>query len=114
MAFNEKIAARIREALQRVRNVEEKKMFRGIAFMLNDKMCINVSGNAMMCRIDPAIHDVAIERKGSRTMIMKGKELKGWVLISEDGIKNKKDFDYWIGLALDFNKKAISSKTGKA
>lgn len=114
MAFSEKIAARIREALKDVRNIQEKKMFRGIAFMLNDKMCINVSGEEMMCRIDPVVHDTAIKRKGCRTMIMKRKELKGWLLISEDGMKSKKDFDHWINLALEFNKKAKSSKTGKA
>jgi len=114
MAYNQKLAERIRQALKGLPNVEEKKMFRGIAFMLNDKMCVTVGDNEMMCRIDPDLHEASIKRKGCRTMIMKGKEYKGWVLISEEGMKTKKDFDHWISLALGFNKKAKSSKTGKA
>jgi hypothetical protein len=110
MPYNEKLADRIREALRHLPKVEEKKMFRGVTFMVNDKMCVSVSGDEMMCRFDPALHEVPADKKGFRTMKMKGKEYKGYGYISEDGIKSKKDFDYWIGLALDFNKKAKSSK----
>ena len=114
MAYSEKLAERIRRALSGIRNIEEKKMFRGIAFMLNDKMCVTVGDNEMMCRIDPDLHEASIKRKGCRTVKMKGREYKGWVLVSEEGMKTKKDFDHWINLALDFNKRAKSSKTGKA
>jgi len=114
MAYSQKLAERIRKAFNGIPNVEEKKMFRGIAFMLNDKMCITVGGDEMMCRIDPALHEASIKRKGCRTMKMKGREYKGWILVSEEGMKTKKDFDHWINLALEFNKRAKSSKTGKA
>lgn len=110
MPYNEKLADRIREALQHLPKVEEKKMFRGVTFMVNDKMCVSVSGNEMMCRFDPALHETIAEKNGFRTMIMKDREYKGYGYISEEGIKSKKDFDYWIGLALDFNKKAKASK----
>ena len=110
MAYNEKLAKKIREALLKVPNVEEKKMFSGVTFMVNNKMCITVGENEIMCRIDPALHEASIEKKGCRTLIMKGREYKGWVLISEEGMKTKKDFDYWISLSLDFNKKAKASK----
>jgi TfoX/Sxy family transcriptional regulator of competence genes len=113
MAYNEQLAERVRKALSGIPHVEEKKMFRGITFMLNDKMCISVSGDDMMCRIDPLLHDAALKRKGSRSVVMRGREYKGWIKVDEDGLKAKKDFDYWIKLALDFNKRAKSSKTGK-
>ncbi len=71
MAYNEKLANRIREALVKVPNVEEKKMFRGVTFMVNNKMCITVGDNEMLCRIDPALHEVSIEKKDCRTMVMK-------------------------------------------
>ena len=109
MAYNEQLAGRVREALADLNNVEEKKMFRGIAFMVNDKMCINVGDDELMCRIDPALHDFLIEEKGARTMKMKGREYKGYVLVSEQQIKNKEDFDYWINLSLDFNERAKKS-----
>jgi hypothetical protein len=66
MAFDLELAARIRNYLASIPalNVEEKKMFRGLAFMLNDKMCVNVSGEKMMCRFDEAMQDVVSKRKG--------------------------------------------------
>lgn len=113
MAYNEKLANRIREALAKVPDVEEKKMFRGVTFMVNGKMCISVGDDEMMCRIDPTLHQALMEKEGCRSMIMKGRELKGYVLITEEGMKTKKDFDYWIALSLDFNKRAKASKKSK-
>ena len=113
MAYNEKLTARIREALAHLPKVEEKRMFRGVTFMVDDKMCITAGDNKIMCRIDPAIHEEAIKRKGCETVKMKGREYKGYVYVSEEGIKTKKDLAYWITLALDFNKLAKSSKKKK-
>jgi TfoX/Sxy family transcriptional regulator of competence genes len=110
MAYNEVIADRIREALVDLPDVEEKKMFRGITFMVEGKMCISVSNDELMCRIDPEIHDTVVEMEGCRSMRMKGREYKGYVLVGEEAIKTKKDFEYWVGLSLDFNKRAKSSK----
>ena len=113
MAYNEKLTNRIRKAFTNAVNMEEKKMFRGIAFMMNEKMCVTVGDNEMMCRIDPELHEASLEKKGCRTVIMKGRKLKGWVYISEEGMKTEKEFNYWIGLALDFNKTAKASKKNK-
>ena len=113
MAYNEKLTARIREALGHLPKVEEKRMFRGVTFMVNDKMCISAGDNKIMCRIDPSIHEEALKRKGSETVKMRGREYKGYVYVSEEGIKTKKDLDYWIRLALEFNKLAKSSKKKK-
>jgi TfoX/Sxy family transcriptional regulator of competence genes len=113
MAYNEKLTARVREALSHLPHVEEKKMFSGITFMVNGKMCISVGNDRIMCRIDPAIHDNVVERKGVRTVQMKGRDYKGYVYVNEEGIKTKKDFDFWVSLSLEFNKKAKASKPAK-
>lgn len=113
MAYNEKLADRIRGALSHLRKVEEKKMFRGVTFMVNGKMCVSVSGDEMMCRFDPELQETAGKKKGFRTMVMKGREYKGYGYVSQEGIKSKKDFDYWIHLCLDFNSKAKASKKRK-
>ena len=114
MAYNTKSAERIRAALAHLSDVEEKKMFRGLTFMVNAKMCVCVSGNEMMCRFDPALQEIIVEKTGFRTMIMNGKTYKGWGYISEVGMKSTKDFDYWMGLALDFNERAkATAKTKK-
>jgi len=103
MAYNESMTNRIREALEHIPGVEEKRMFRGVTFMVNGKMCVTAGDSEMMCRIDPEAHDAAIERRGCRTMIMKGREYRGYVLVAEEAMRSKKDLDHWIGLALDFN-----------
>jgi TfoX/Sxy family transcriptional regulator of competence genes len=113
MAYNEKLTARIREALAHMPKVEEKRMFRGVTFMVNNKMCITAGDNKIMCRIDPAIHEEVIKRKGCETVKMKGREYKGYVYVREEGIKTKKGLDHWIQLALEFNKLAKSSKKKK-
>lgn len=113
MAYDEKLADRLREALAHLPRVEEKKMFRGITFMVNGKMCVNVSGEELMCRFDPALHETVAERNGFRTMLMKGREYKGYGYVTQDAIKLKKDFNFWINLCLEFNSKANASKKVK-
>ena len=112
MAFDTKLAGRIRERLSEINDlkVEEKKMFRGVTFMVNDKMCISVSGENMMCRFDPKLQEQVAEKIGFQTMLMKGKEYKGYCYVEPNGFKQKKDFNYWLDLCLDFNKRAKSSK----
>jgi TfoX/Sxy family transcriptional regulator of competence genes len=110
MAYNEKLTNRVRKALKHLPKVEEKKMFSGITFMVNGKMCISVGDDRIMCRIDPVIHEEAVKKKGVRTVKMGGREYKGYIYVSEDAIKTKKEFDHWINLALEFNKIAKASK----
>jgi TfoX/Sxy family transcriptional regulator of competence genes len=110
MACNEKLTQRVRTALSDLPKVEEKKMFGGIAFMVNGKMCINISKNRIMFRIDPELHNIVTKKKGCRTVEMGGRKYKGYVYVNENNIKSKKDLDYWIGLALDFNKRAKASR----
>lgn len=113
MAYNEKLAEKVREALVDKGEITEKKMFSGLAFLVNDKMCINISGDELMCRFDPALHETVAEKPGFRSMIMKGKELRGYGYIAEEAVRSKKEFDYWVNLCLDFNGKAKSSKKKK-
>ncbi|MGZ3776433.1 MAG: TfoX/Sxy family protein [Mucilaginibacter sp.] len=110
MAYDEKLADRVREALINVPKVTEKKMFRGVTFMVDDKMCISVSGNELMLRLEPDLTEQLVEENGTRPMVHGGKHMKGFIYISPERFKNQKDFDYWIKLALDFNPKAKSSK----
>lgn len=110
MAFDEKLSDRIREAVQHIPKVEEKLMFGGVCFMINGKMCMGVVKDEMMCRIDPTLDELVLERNGCRQMDFTGKPMKGYVFISAEGMKSKKDFDYWISLCLDFNSKARASK----
>jgi TfoX/Sxy family transcriptional regulator of competence genes len=111
MPFNEKLADRVRELIAAAtKKVEEKKMFSGLCFMVNDKMCVGVRKDSMMVRIDPAIAEEALEKGGCVPMIHSGKVMKGYVFIDESVLATKKQLQYWVDLALDFNQFAKSSK----
>jgi len=110
MPYSEKLADRIRIDLMEVPKVEEKKMFRGVTFMVDDKMCICVSGYNLMCRVDPEKHDQLLEEKPCRTMVMKGREYKGYILVNEEDVARRAELDFWIRQCLDFNGRAKSSK----
>lgn len=111
MAYSEKLADRIRGALAKVPEVEEKKMFGGLAFMVRGKMCLTAGDGRIMCRVNPDIHSTVIKEEGCRTVIMRGREYKGWVYVKEDTIQTENDFNYWVGLALEFNEKIGFSDT---
>jgi TfoX/Sxy family transcriptional regulator of competence genes len=112
MAYNLALAERVRSFLasNTKLSIEEKKMFRGITFMVDGKMCVSISNDNLMCRFDPALHDELAKRKGVLPMLMKGREYKGYCYISEDGYKLKKDFEYWLKLCLTFNTAAKAAK----
>lgn len=114
MAYNEILNNRIREAIAHLSNVEEKHMFGGTCFMLNDKMCVGVVKDEMMCRIDPTLYEEALEKNGCREMVFTGKPMKGYVFVSEEGCDTQQKFNYWIDLCLAFNSKAKASPKRKS
>ena len=114
MAYNEKLAERTREIIAvSHKKVEEKPMFGGLCFMVNDKMCVGVKIDSLMLRIAPELTDEVLEKDGCRPMIMKGKLMKGFVYVDADVLTTKKKLEYWIGLALAYNKIARPSKKKK-
>lgn len=112
MAYDTKLADRVREYLSAVPKikVKEKVMFSGIVFMVNGKMCVNVSHENLMCRFDAADFEKVSQRKGFIPMVMRGKQIKGYCYVSPDGFRSKRDFESWMKLCLDFNPKAKASK----
>lgn len=112
MAYDEKMAGRVKALLGR-RKITEKKMFGGLAFMVNDKMCVTIGPERIMVRIDPVEHAVLAARPGASPAIMRGREYKGYVRVQNDVLKTEKALAHWVGLALAFNGKAKSSKTKK-
>jgi TfoX/Sxy family transcriptional regulator of competence genes len=114
MSYNEKLADRTRELIVATHtNIEEKKMFGGLCFMVNDKMCIGVEKERLMVRLDPAMYDEVMEKEGCSPMDFTGKVMKGFVFVSEDAVKTKKQLEYWVKLALEYNKIARPSKKKK-
>jgi len=114
MSYNEKLAEQIRQSLSGMRNVVEKKMFGGIAFLINEKMCIGVDKDDMILRCDPEMANVQLSRKSVRPFDLTSKPTKGWFLIGPGGTKTKKAIDYWIEVAVEANGKATTQRARKA
>ena len=112
MAYNEQLAARIRNYLTALRlPMEEKRMMGGLCFMVRDKMCVGVTDDRLMVRIDPETMPDALARRGCTPMDFTGRPLRSFVFVSPEGWTAKKDFDGWLARALEFNPRAKSSKT---
>jgi TfoX/Sxy family transcriptional regulator of competence genes len=113
MAYDQNLADRIREQIQDLEGIEEKEMFGGLSFLLNDKMFVGVVKDEMMCRIDPGLYEEVLDKTGCHEMLFTGKLMKGWIMVDDTGLKTVQDFDYWIGLAVDYNQHAKASKKKK-
>ena len=114
MAYDEKLADRVRERIAETHeNIEEKKLFGGLCFMVNDKMCVGVEKERLMLRIDPGKYEEVMEKEGCQPMDFTGKPMKGFVFVDKEVLRTKKQLDYWIGLALEYNKVAKASKKKK-
>ncbi|MFY7839543.1 MAG: TfoX/Sxy family protein, partial [Lacibacter sp.] len=91
MAYNEKLANNVRELIAVThKNVEEKAMFGGLCFMVNDKMCVGVEKDRLMVRLDPAVYDEAMEKEGCKPMDFTGRIMKGYVFVDADAVTTKK------------------------
>lgn len=114
MAYDEYLAERIAQTLkEKNTKFKEMKMMGGIAFMVNDKMCVGIINSDLMARIDPEIYEESLKRKGVREMDFTKKPMKGWIYVSPEGIDTDEELASWIQLAIDYNPKAKSSKKKK-
>ena len=114
MAYNEKLADRTRELIAQTHsNVEEKKMFGGLCFMVNNKMCVGVEKERLMLRVDPTHYIDFMEKEGCSPMDFTGRVMKGFVFVDEEVLDTKKKLKYWVDQALAYNKIAKVSKKKK-
>ncbi len=115
MAYDTNLANKVREFFTEIPDIEieEKEMFAIINFMVNGKTCVCVSGEKLMLRFDPKLQEELSERNGYETMLMKDKEYKGYCYINPEGFKDKKDFEHFINICLNYNKVLNKSKKMK-
>jgi len=102
MAYDEKLAQRIREVLKGTKKVAEKEMFGGVAFLLEGKMFVGIVKDDLMVRVGKENHDQAIAQKHTRTMDFTGKPMVGYVFVSPAGLKGRAALAKWVGMAKGF------------
>jgi TfoX/Sxy family transcriptional regulator of competence genes len=102
MAFDESLAQRIRDALARKKNIEEKKMFGGIGFLLSGNMLVGVWKNSLIARLGPEQGGEALLEPYVKVFDITGKPMKNWILVEPEGVGEDKQLKDWIQRALKF------------
>src|ERR1700739_2429186 len=97
MAYDEDLANRIRELLGSERAVEEKRMFGGLAFLINGNMSVAASGKGgLMVRVPPGDTEKLLARAQVSPMVMAGRETRGWLRVAAEGVKTKRQLESWV------------------
>ena len=102
MAYDEGLAQRIRETFEGQPGVVEKKMFGGIAFMVQGNMSVGVVGEELMVRVGPDAYDSALAEPHAREMDFTGKPMKGLIYVSPTGIATDDALTDWVFRGLAF------------
>ncbi|MGB9112123.1 MAG: TfoX/Sxy family protein [Acidimicrobiales bacterium] len=105
MAYDEELANRLRELLQDERGLTEKKMFGGLAFLINGNMAVAASGQGgLLLRVDPDETDKLASRSGVRRFAMRGREMDGWLRVGEPAMRTKRDLERWVRIGVAYAK----------
>lgn len=102
MAYDDGVAQRLREALAERRDIVEKKMFGGMAFMLSGNMCCGVVNDTLMARVGPDQYAAALKVKHTHEMDFTGKPLKGFIYVAPEGFDADEDLQSWVDRCVAF------------
>ena len=97
MAYDEDLAARIRELIAAEDGLTEKKMFGGLAFLIDGHMAVAASGQGgLMARVDPAQTDALLRKPHAGPFEMRGRPMDGWVRVAAEGVRTKRQLEPWV------------------
>ena len=105
MAFSEELAERIRRRLARRKGIEEKKMFGGVGFLLNDNLLVGVRKESLIVRLGPEEGEEALKEPHVSEFNITGRSMKGWVLVAPEGVDGDDQLKGWIERAVKFVRK---------
>jgi TfoX/Sxy family transcriptional regulator of competence genes len=113
MAYDEALAERVRKALATRRDVVERKMFGGVAFMVRGHMSCGILGSSLMVRVDPARESLLLRERGARPMDFTGRPMRGFLYVDAPGIARGAALRKWVGRAVDFAESKPKKPAGK-
>ena len=103
MAYDEDLADRIRIAVQDHDGVTEKRMFGGLAFLINGNMAVAASGQGgLMLRVDPAETESLVREDGVDRMEMRGREINGWLRVDASATTSDDDLTRWVQVGVGY------------
>jgi TfoX/Sxy family transcriptional regulator of competence genes len=103
MAYDEDLANRIRELVGGRPGLTEQRMFGGLAFLVGGNMAIAASGQGgIMVRVDPAESESIVAKTSARPMVMRGREMAGWLRVDSDDVRTKRQLSKWVDIGTAF------------
>src|SRR3954468_22406061 len=100
MAYDEALAERIRRLVSES-GLKEKKMFGGLAFLVGGNMAVAASGQGgLLVRVDPDESNTLVEKTSARPMVMRGREMTGWLRVASDDVRGDGDLKTWVDRGL--------------
>lgn len=103
MAYDEKLADRVRELLGSETGVTEKKMFGGLAFLIAGNMAVAASGQGgLLVRVDPEKSDKLVVTTNARPMEMRGRQMQGWLRLDSDDVRSRRQLARWVELGATY------------
>ncbi|MGE3796769.1 MAG: TfoX/Sxy family protein [Thermomicrobiales bacterium] len=102
MAYDETLADRIRAVVIDQPGIDEKKMFGGLAFLLNGNMAAGVSSSNLIVRLHPDDYQAALAQPGAAVFDMTGKPMKGWVLVDSAVLDDDAELERWVKQGIQF------------
>jgi TfoX/Sxy family transcriptional regulator of competence genes len=97
MAYDEDLANRIRELIGTEPDLTEKRMFGGLAFLIGGNMSVAASGQGgLMVRVDPAEGEALAAKPNAGPMVMRGREMAGWLRVGDEGVRTKRQLEPWV------------------
>ena len=102
MAYDEGLGQRIRELLSNRRDVSEKRMFGGLAFMVGGNMCVGIVKDELMVRVGPEAYDERVRERHARKMDFTGRPMKGFIYVAPEGFESDAELRRWVGYGLAY------------
>ena len=102
MAYDEGLAQRMRQARAVIPDIDEKKMFGGIGFLLNGNMACGVNKDDLIVRVGPEAYESALAESHTKEFDMTGRPMKGWVVVRPGGYETDEALKSWVQRGVDF------------
>jgi TfoX/Sxy family transcriptional regulator of competence genes len=111
MAYDEDLANRIRELVLMEQGIVEKRMFGGLAFLIDGNMSVSVSGQGgLLLRVDPAETDVLLGKPHAHPFEMRGRAMQGWLRVAPEGLQTKRQLERWVARGVAYARSLPSKR----
>jgi hypothetical protein len=111
VAYDEELAARIRELIAGEPDLSEQAMFGGLAFLIGGNMAVAASGQGgVLVRVDPAQSDELVATTSARPMEMRGRSMRGWLHLETTAVRTRDELAAWVERGTDYARSLPSKR----